>query len=358
MNPKERFLAALSLEEPDRVPVFDFLFCQDLFQEVIGRRPTSYNTPDAVELTLKLGLDGIWIPLGGKVGESSRYSPQISEEGVYVDEWGTIYRRSKVSWPIDAPIDYPIKDRKDFDTYQPPNPLAPGRLDDLKEVVKRAKNKIFLIGEVAGPFTVAWLLTGYENICHLIYDDPDFLKELFKIANNFYITTGKMMIEAGADAMLVADDLGFNSGPFIRPEHFRKLILPYLEELIGELKGMGVPVILHCDGNIDLLLDDLVATGISAYHPIERKAEMDLGRIKEKYGRRICLIGNVDSSATLPYGSREDVEEEVKECIRIAAPGGGYILASDHSLHDGIPVKNMLTMIRAAKKYGKYPIRF
>lgn len=352
MNSKERFLKALRLEESDRVPLLDFLFCQDLFQEVIGKRPTTYNTPDVIELTLKLGLDGVWIPLGGYSG----YSPQISEEGIYVDEWGTTYRRSRASWPIDAPVDYPIKDKKGLDAYQLPDSLATGRLDDMKTAVKMAKDKVALVGGVLGPFTCASMLTGYENICRFVYDDPDFLKELFTLSNNFYVKAGKRIVEAGADAMIVADDLGFDSGPFIGPEHFRKLVLPYLEEIIGELKVMGVPVILHCDGNINLILDDLVATGISAYHPVERKAKMDLEMVKKKYGRRICLIGNVNSSSTLPYGSPEDIEEEVKECIRIAAPGGGYILASDHSLHDGIPVKNMLTMIQTAKKYGNYPI--
>jgi uroporphyrinogen decarboxylase len=79
---------------------------------------------------------------------------------------------------------------------------------------------------------------------------------------------------------------------------------------------------------------------------------MDLRAIKEQYGHRFCIIGNIDSSKTLPYGSIEDVAAEVKEAIDIAAPGGGYILASDHSLHDGIPIENILEMFRVGKEYG------
>ena len=74
--------------------------------------------------------------------------------------------------------------------------------------------------------------------------------------------------------------------------------------------------------------------------------------MKEKYGKRFCIIGNIDSSRTLPYGTPAEVEAEVREAIQIAATGGGYVLASDHSLHDGIPVENILALRNAGVKYG------
>ena len=80
---------------------------------------------------------------------------------------------------------------------------------------------------------------------------------------------------------------------------------------------------------------------------------MDLRTVKEKYGKRFCLVGNIDSSRTLPYGTPEDVACEVREAIDIAAPGGGYILASDHSLHDGIPLENIVTMFAVGRSYGR-----
>jgi uroporphyrinogen decarboxylase len=79
---------------------------------------------------------------------------------------------------------------------------------------------------------------------------------------------------------------------------------------------------------------------------------MDLREMKEKYGHRLCIIGNIDSSRTLPYGSPAEVAAEVREAIDIAAPGGGYVLASDHSLHDGIPIENILEMFRVGREYG------
>jgi uroporphyrinogen decarboxylase len=121
---------------------------------------------------------------------------------------------------------------------------------------------------------------------------------------------------------------------------------------VDHVVSLGVPALLHSCGCIAAYLADLAQTKISAIHPLQRTAKMDLCAVKEKYGKRWCIIGNVDSSRTLPYGTPADVEAEAREAIEIAAPGGGYILASDHSLHDGIPVENILALKRAGLTYG------
>ena len=130
-------------------------------------------------------------------------------------------------------------------------------------------------------------------------------------------------------------------------------LLPPFTELVAEIVGLGVPVLLHSCGHITDYLDDLAETKIAAVHPLQRTAGMDLCTVKECYGDRFCLIGNIDSSRTLPYGTPEQVAAEVREAIDIAAPGGGYVLASDHSLHDGIPVENITTMFEVGAEYGR-----
>jgi uroporphyrinogen decarboxylase len=137
---------------------------------------------------------------------------------------------------------------------------------------------------------------------------------------------------------------------------FREFILPYFARVAAACHKMGLPVMMHNDGKIWKLLDDLVASGINAYHPVERAAGMDLGIVKEKYRGKLCLVGNVNNKTTLATGSLEEVECETIECLRAGAPGGGYILAADHSLHDGQQVQNILKMIETAKKYGAYPL--
>jgi uroporphyrinogen decarboxylase len=124
--------------------------------------------------------------------------------------------------------------------------------------------------------------------------------------------------------------------------------------MIDRIKAHNLPLFFHCCGRIYDYLDDLVELGIDAIHPLQRTAGMDIELIKNKYGNRLCIIGNIDSSRTLPFGTLEEIEAETLETLRIASPGYGYILGSDHSLHDGIPVKNILHMFEVALEHGEY----
>ena len=121
-----------------------------------------------------------------------------------------------------------------------------------------------------------------------------------------------------------------------------------------ETGANNLPVFPHCCGRGDDYLDGLVEIGFGACHPVQRTAGMDLAVVKAKYGDKISLVGNIDSSRTLPFGTLDEIETETREALGIAAPGYGYILASDHSLHDGIPVKNIQRMFDVARKHGVY----
>ncbi len=350
MTRKERFLTAIQGGTPDRVPMFDFLFQQPLYEALIGRRPTAYNGRDAVECALKLEHDGVWIPFGGFSG----CQPKILRDNVYVDEWGTTYQKDDAAWPIDSPIDYPIKSREDLAKYVPPDPTLPGRDADILAAARMPNDGLAILGGVAGPFTNTWMMMGYENLCYALYDDPGLVTSCCKLSIEYSKEAARRSVAAGCVGMWVSEDLGDSHSGLLGPEHFQEYILPYIHELVDYVHGLGVPVLLHSCGNINQYLDDLAQTRIASIHPLQRTAKMDLRAIKEKYGRRFCLIGNIDSSRTLPYGTPADVEAEVREAIAIAAPGGGYILASDHSLHDGISIANILALRDAGLKYGTY----
>lgn len=348
MNRQERFLTALRVQEPDRVPLFDFLFQQPLYEALIGRRPEHYNGPDAVACALALDHDGVWIPFGGFSG----YRPKFLRENVYQDEWGTTYQQGPASWPIDAPIDYPIKTRADLAGYRPPDPTLPGRDAEIVAACASQRDGLAILGGVQGPLTTAWLLMGYENICYALYDDPHLLTEVFRISNEFFQEAARRSVAAGCVGIWISEDLGDSSRGFFSLEHYRRYVLAPFAQLVDYVADLGVPVLLHSCGRISAFLDDLAQTRISSIHPLQRTAGMDLRTVKERYGRRFCLIGNVDSSRTLPFGTPAAVAAEAREAIDIAAPGGGYILASDHSLHDGIPIENIRALFRVGSEYG------
>jgi uroporphyrinogen decarboxylase len=168
MTRKQRFLTALKGQQPDRVPMYDFLFQKPMYEVLIGRRPGAYNARDAVACALALEHDCVWIPFGGFSG----YQPQVLSDKVYVDEWGTTYETGEASWPIDAPIAYPIQSRADLAKYRPPDPTLPGRDAEIRAACQMPNDNLAICGGVLGPLTCAWLLMGYENLCLALYDDP------------------------------------------------------------------------------------------------------------------------------------------------------------------------------------------
>lgn len=354
MTSRERVLCSLNIKEPDRVPIFEFLYSRPLYKEVLGRVPEYYNAVDVMNCASRIGYDMVPVVFGGVGG----FKVEGGKESTYKDEWMVTYQKdTEVTWPVDAPVDFPIKDRQDWKNYVMPDPTIPSRLSEVHTALKMAKDtNLAVSGTVRGPFTAAWLLFGIENFSMLLYDDPEFVDEVISKCTDFFIEGGKRMIQAGIDAIFFADDYGSSAAPLMSPAHFRKHILPHLERMVSSFKKLGAPVIMHSDGNIRPLLDSIVPIGISGYHPIEREAKMNIEEIKRSYGKDICLVGNVNNKTTLVSGSVEDVRREVKECIRIAAPGGGYILASDHSVHDDIPNENIFALYEAGREFGKYPI--
>jgi len=185
--------------------------------------------------------------------------------------------------------------------------------------------------------------------------NPGFARRLIDLVSGYKVEVAKAALDLGADAVISGDDYAYRKGLLMSPRQFREFILPYLKRLVNAVHRRGAPFIKHCDGYIWPILGDLVEAGIDGLHPIEPLAGMSIAEVKERYGDRICVAGNVDVSYVLPLGSREDVAKETRRCISEASPGGGHILSSSNSIHNAVKVENLKAMIETAKKYGVYP---
>ncbi len=192
---------------------------------------------------------------------------------------------------------------------------------------------------------------GQEFFSLALYDEPDLVDEVLYLYTTWSAAVMKRVCALGFDAVWTADDIAFRSGLLISPKMFRERILPHIRKVA---ECITIPWIFHSDGNLTAVLDDLVDLGVSALHPNEPGA-MDIREMKRRYGRRLCLIGNVNVH-TLSSGTPQQVEAEVIGLLRDVAPGGGYMLSSGNSLASYCRIDNIRAMVRAVERFGKYPI--
>lgn len=352
MTGKERFMTAMRLEEPDRVPLFDFLFNPEIFKTVLDRFPPQ-GAEDWVKCTKKLGLDALWLAPDAPEGFRLK---SAGKPGTFYDEWGIVCAAKETSWPIPWIVDYPFKNAEKIEEFEPPDPYAPGRTKTIEKAVKLAGEDMAVIGGIGGPFSNTYMLFGFTTYSICLFQRPSIIHKAAEMITHFNIEVGKRMIDAGVDVVIISDDLGTSDSLMISPKNLKEFVFPYLRRMVSELKKKDVIVSMHSDGDINAVIPDLVKIGIDALHPLQRKAHMNIAEIKEKYGNCLCLMGNVDVTGALSFGSMEEIVRETKECIKIASPGGGHILASDHSL-TGISTDRAKTMFDAARTYGKYPIK-
>jgi uroporphyrinogen decarboxylase len=227
----------------------------------------------------------------------------------------------------------------------------------LKEIVKRFKGDkaIIFLGHEVFEFS-SYLLGGMDNLFPKYITDPEFVKRLSEIVWSYQSKILENAAKEGVDILLTGDDYAGHRGPLMSPIHFEEFVFPYLRKAVGVAKKYNLPFIKHTDGNLWKIIDMIVNAGIDALHPIEPLAGMDIGEIKEKYGHKIVVVGNVDCSHVLPRGNKEEIVEAVKETIAKASPGGGHILSSSNSIHPGVKPENYKYMLEAARDYGQYPL--
>ncbi len=343
MTSYERFMCALERREPDRVP---------LYEGYIDPHVTEALCPggDYHDLIDALDLDMV------RVTEGDIQNFLDEEQRTYRDKWNITYRLEAQSSGF--PISGPLKEESDLTAYQPPDPDDPLVYRDLPEAMERFKGRKSVIWRGLDGFHIACALRGMENFLVDCLVNPVFAHSVMRMCNEFQTRVAVGAIERGADIVVLLDDYADNNGPLMSPELFNEIVLPYLTNTVRAVKDAGGYVIKHTDGNLWPILESLIDTGIDAIHPIEPTAGMDIGEVKQRYGDRVCIMGNIDCGELLCRGTTDAVREAVRACIRAASPGGGHILSSSNSLQSGVRPENYAAMIDEAKRYGRYPLKF
>lgn len=361
MNGTERMMKAFSLEEPDRVPVWEMAFNEESIIK-LGRFFTDDLPPlkSAQKMTMEeklkllatlftvvreLELDGISaITLLG--------TEPVDSEHVR-DGWGRVLRISEEG--EDTAVGGPVSGPEDLENLKPYHPqqsdlimlmAAKGNFgDDIAQVVVQP-----------GPFRESWTYLGsMEKLLYYYMKDPAFIHALARVATDYILEVADMAIDLGADIIALDGDLAFSQTTIMSPPQYEEFILPYHQEITAQVHRRGKLIFKHSDGNMSPIMDGIAEAGFDGFHPVQPQC-MDIGEVKSRYGDRLCILGNIDCTYLLPFGTEEEVEQVVRDTIEVAAPGGGYVIASSNSIHPGVKSENYIAMVRAARKYGNYPI--
>jgi len=160
----------------------------------------------------------------------------------------------------------------------------------------------------------------------------------------------------GLDGYALCADYCFNTGPFMSPAKFSEFVTPYLAELTRGYRELGYYVIKHTDGNIMPIIDQLVQTQPHALHSLDPQGGVDLAEVKRRYGREVCLIGNVHCGM-LDTGTTEQVAAAARDALRHGMPGGGYMFSSSNCIYTGMPLASYEVMLEVWRREGNYPER-
>jgi uroporphyrinogen decarboxylase len=140
------------------------------------------------------------------------------------------------------------------------------------------------------------------------------------------------------------------------PRILDEIIAPIYKNLNDYCHKRGVLTFFHSDGFTEPFFEGLIKSGFDGIQSLEPAAGMDLKHLKEEYGSRVCLIGNLDCSVLLPFGTPEEVVQATKQCLKDAASGGGYILGPTTDITDSCKPENIKIMMDTLLKHGTYPI--
>jgi uroporphyrinogen decarboxylase len=339
MTSRERVLAALARQQPDRVPYCEFAIDRALARRLMGwpaDEPSaidlegkSFTVTEMKALATYLHMDNITTSLRAPV-----YTQRIAGQD------GRLFYGDGL-----------IQTEADLDKLKLPDPHDDALYARAEEFVKNKGDFACCLSTRIGIFP-ALLSMGMEAFSIALAENRRFLETVLDLYFGWAEVVVERVCRMGFDVLVSTDDHAFKSGPFLSPAVWRELIIPRYQRVARQIT---IPWVMHSDGNLMPIVDDLIALGISGLHPHEKGA-MDIRHMKRAYGKRICLLGNVDLNL-LGIGSTEEVDAEVRELIRDIGPGGGYIVTSGNSLPSYCKPENVLAMTQAVQQYGVYPLQ-
>jgi uroporphyrinogen decarboxylase len=243
----------------------------------------------------------------------------------------------------------------------------PSRVAHVRESARRLaeENQYAILATpwLLFPFERAFAMQGMKPFLMNMVGNPDFARSLME-RNAVYCKQlmGHFLEELGdnVDIIKIGDDLGTQDSLMISPKMYREILKPIHADFISFIKDRTkAKVFFHSDGDIAPLIDDFIEIGVDILNPIQTSAGSmsDLPALKKRFGKNIVFCGGIDTHRILPFGSPEEVRQEVRRVIDILGPGGGCMIGAVHTIMNDIPPENVLAMVDAVQEFGRYPLR-
>lgn len=381
MTPRERVLATLRHQEPDRVPydlgatiytgIHHLPYAR--LREALGletRAPTIWHLSGQLAKVDEDVIRKLHIDAAGALTKPSatwRFELEEDEEyRYYTDEWGIRHRM-----PKDKGLYYDVccsplaeaDDRHAIARHRFPDPDDRTRLTGLRDAANWARRNdlSFVMGSLgAGMFEMGQRLRGFTAFMEdLIINQPlaeallDRILEL-KLA---YWRRVLDELDGLVDIAAEPDDYGMQSGLFMSPALWRKLFKPRLRQLFTAIKRQApVFIFFHTCGSVYDILPDLIEIGVDILNPVQVSAKnMNSARLKREFGEALTFWGGgVDTQEILPRGTPGQVKDEVTRRIHDLAPGGGFVFTTVHTIQADVPPENILAMWDTLQAEGAY----
>jgi len=314
----------------------------------------------------RLGIDFRWVvPRWVDVRDV-----EIDGAPGYVDMWQTPHKWTDVGqyYAIhDQPLGQEDLTREEIEAFCWPDPHNPAMFEGLREQAKYwYENTDYVVGAdgiKVGVLQTASQVRGYEKLFLDFALKPDIAHALLdKISGLISEMYREYMRAVGpyVQVVVITDDQGTQNSLLISPKMFREFIKPRLKAQIEAIKGEAdVKVLMHCDGAILRIVEDLVDVGVDILNPIQTVVTgfEDTFALKEQFGGRICFHGGIDVQQVLPNATVKEVRQEVARRIYDLGREGGFIIAPCHNINVDIPVENVITLFDTAHERGRYPLQ-
>ena len=280
MKPRERVLKAFRKMSglPDRVPV-QFELCKQLldhFSDKLGI-PARYTNNLFEDVTYRISGNEIRTAMGCDVvvtgaGPAKGYEICKNAEGRWKNEYGMVMKQGAI---YVEPVEFPLANVQtavDIAAFPFPDPHAAGRYDDAEYLVKKYKDDYFVIGDIEVTIlSLAQMLAGTEKLFMDMAFQAEWVQPLFKKCTDFQIEVGLELIQRGVDAIWVGDDFGSQQSLLFSPAMFREQLKPHYARMLKAFKQANpdIVLILHSDGAVRKLLDDIYEIGFEVFNPVQ-----------------------------------------------------------------------------------------